>query len=174
MPKGYQPKLVIRPGWYVYQHSRPDGSIFYVGAGHEGRAWNFARWAGRNATYNRIVHEIRALGLQPEVKIVMQGLTRANALRHEGAITLNLQQHGVDLAVADKTEWYARRGAKLKGRVFSAETRQRMRLAKLGTKQSPEHIANRGVFRKQSAEHIAKRVATTKARWRLHGRRKAS
>lgn len=40
-------------GFYAYTHSRPDGSVFYVGKGKGRRAWNFTH--GRNPYHRSII-----------------------------------------------------------------------------------------------------------------------
>lgn len=42
-------------GFYAYTHSRPDGSVFYVGKGKGRRAWNFTH--GRNPYHRRVVEK---------------------------------------------------------------------------------------------------------------------
>ena len=39
--------------FYVYTHSRPDGSVFYIGKGRGRRAWNFTH--GRNPHHRSII-----------------------------------------------------------------------------------------------------------------------
>lgn len=45
--------MVSKKSFYAYTHSRPDGSVFYVGKGHGRRAWNFTY--GRNPHHRSII-----------------------------------------------------------------------------------------------------------------------
>jgi hypothetical protein len=169
MPTNYLPKQAILPGHYVYEHCWPDtGQPFYIGAGTEGRAW--AMWGRRNPEHWQIVRELRAIGLEPIVRIVEQGLTKATAHRHEHALIGQWRQCGVILAnYADLPDRNARRSARLKGRVFSAATRAKMSAAKKGKKQSAEMIAARSagmIGHKVSAATGTKIAAANRGRRR--------
>jgi hypothetical protein len=150
MPTNYLPKEPIQPGYYVYEHWRLDAEVpFYVGAGHDGRAW--AMWARRNVEHRHVIRELRDKGQEPVVLIVEQGLTKSTAHRHEHALIKEWRERGVVLVnCADLPDRNASRSAKLVGRVFSAESREKMRQAKLGTKQTPEHVANRFRWRQRA------------------------
>lgn len=50
--------MVSKKSFYAYTHSRPDGSVFYVGKGHGRRAWNFT--FGRNPYHRSIIKKHRA------------------------------------------------------------------------------------------------------------------
>lgn len=45
--------MVREKSFYVYTHSRPDGSVFYVGKGSGRRAWNFTK--GRNPHHLAVI-----------------------------------------------------------------------------------------------------------------------
>lgn len=45
--------MVSKKSFYAYTHSRPDGSVFYVGKGQGRRAWNFTH--GRNPHHRSII-----------------------------------------------------------------------------------------------------------------------
>lgn len=45
--------MVSKKSFYAYTHSRPDGSVFYVGKGFGRRAWNFTH--GRNPYHRSII-----------------------------------------------------------------------------------------------------------------------
>lgn len=47
-----------RASFYAYTHSRPDGSVFYVGKGKGRRAWNFTH--GRNPHHRSIIKKYGA------------------------------------------------------------------------------------------------------------------
>lgn len=47
---------IIPPGFYVYTHALPDGTLFYIGKGSKRRAWSFAR-NSRSAAHLKIVAE---------------------------------------------------------------------------------------------------------------------
>lgn len=44
-----------RKSFYAYTHSRPDGTVFYVGKGTARRAWNFTK--GRNPHHRSIIEK---------------------------------------------------------------------------------------------------------------------
>lgn len=64
--------------FYVYTHSRPDGSIFYVGKGRAYRAFNFKK---RNAHHRAIVTKYGEANIK--ISIIAQHLTEQDAFAAE-------------------------------------------------------------------------------------------
>jgi len=139
--------------FYVYTHRRADtGAVFYVGKGRNRRAWNRST---RNAYWKKIAAKTDVI-----VEIVKDGLSELCAFSMEKALIYCLKAKGLVLANLSFG------GEGPTGRVFSEETREKMRLAKLGTKQSDEHRAaiakaHKGkVFSEAHKMSLSKRVFT--------------
>jgi len=110
--------------YYVYTHHRAsDGSIFYVGKGKGPRARVVF---GRSRHWERVVakHGI-------EIQIVASGLTSQCACSFERALIASL----------DRARLVNLTGGGEGAFDLSPEAREKMRMAKLGKKQSPEHAA---------------------------------
>ena len=62
--------------YYTYAHSKPDGTIFYIGKGHSKRAYDLVK---RNVYWKRLVEKH---GI-PTVEILAHWATEQEALDHE-------------------------------------------------------------------------------------------
>lgn len=83
--------------FYVYEHWRPDTrEPFYVGKGKGRRAFELTR--GRNQRHRRIVQKLRSKGLEPEVRIILDGLDEVAAYEKEKAIIAHWREHGARLS----------------------------------------------------------------------------
>lgn len=139
--------------YYVYCHFRDDTKdVFYVGKGQGCRR---NKTHGRSKFWKNIVK--KSGGFYSE--IIAQNLTEEEAFSFEKLLILKLKEEGAKLCnLTDggdgvsghrhTKETREKISTALKGRVShnkgkkaSLESRQKMRQAKLGVKQSPEHIA---------------------------------
>jgi len=64
--------------YYVYAHTKPDQTVFYVGKGTRGRAWSTH---GRNTHWQRTVAKYGH-----NVMLLAEGLTQEQAVEEEAAI----------------------------------------------------------------------------------------
>jgi len=114
----------MKPEYYVYTHHRAsDGSIFYVGKGKGPRA---KVACGRSVHWERVVAKH---GL--EIRYVATGLTSHCACSYERALIASL----------DRARLVNLTGGGEGAFDLSPESKLKMRLAKLGRKQNPEHAA---------------------------------
>ena len=138
--------------FYVYEHWRPDRKeCFYVGKGNGRRANRLGTSGKRNAHHRAIQDKLSKLGLPIEVKIVAVNLTAEDAYKFEIERISFWINDGADLV--NHTDG----GEGLKNP--SPETREKMRLAKLGKKMTDEARANMRMERKtrvRTTEHNAK------------------
>ncbi len=156
--------------FYVYILLRPDASVFYVGKGQRRRTRDHENEARRGHRCHKCntIRSIWASGGQIEKQIIFRTDVEADALAFEqatiaqyGRDTLCNQTDGGEGLVGHtfSTEHRAKIGAKSKGRVHSAETRAKMRAAKIGKPLPPGLVANHvhgRKGRKHSPEEIEK------------------
>lgn len=131
--------------YYVYTHHRAsDGSIFYVGKGKGPRS---------NVVFGRSRHWQRVVNKQGlEVQIVASGLTSHCACSFERAIIASL----------DRTKLVNLTGGGEGAFDLSPEAREKMRLAKLGRKQSPEHAQKSRTNKIGKKQPLSARLATSR------------
>jgi hypothetical protein len=170
--------------FYVYEHWRPDrGECFYVGKGHGRRAHDMLR--GRNRWHKFVQAKLSALGTAIEVRIIADGLTEEEAFakeieriafwRNDGADLVNLTTGGDGPAGLVHTEESKRIvSEKLRGKVFSPETRAKISAAMKGNKNGlgkikpPHALAAIIAFhkgRKRTPEQRARMGIAQKARF---------
>lgn len=129
---------------YIYEHWRPDKNIcFYVGLGH-GRRCNVMY--SRDPHHANIQKKLAKNGQRVEVRIVVSGLTRDEALTREIERIAYWKALGIKLV--NRTD-----GGDGGGINPCAATRELMRQRKLGTKHSEEHKAK---IAKGSREALAR------------------
>lgn len=137
--------------FYVYEHWRLDrDECFYVGKGKGYRAYSRH---SRNRFHRAICEKLQKIGSAFEVRIVASGLTEEQAFELERERINFWRNAGADLANATNG------GEGVSGLVMSAEAREKMRLRKLGKKQTAEAIEKRIAplrGRKQTPEAIEK------------------
>ena len=156
----------MRSDFYVYEHWRPDTDVcFYVGKGSGRRAWYLT---ARNPEHQSVVSQLLASGMAPDIRIVANNLTEAEAFAMETArIALyplsdlvNMTEGGEGAQGWIPTpEYRAKMSSILAGRIPSAETRKKMSDGRMGMKFSEEHVANMSRANKGkrlSQEHRAK------------------
>jgi hypothetical protein len=134
----------------VYEHWRPDKDVcFYVGKGSGRRIKTRAReW---NTHHERILKKLARFGLCAEVRLVAGSLSEADAFSLEVKRILFWKALGVKLA--NQT------GGGEGCANPSVAVREKMRVAKIGKKQTPEHVEKvrvQNVGRKQTPEHVEK------------------
>jgi len=175
--------FAMLPVFYVYEHWRPDtGTVFYVGKGKERRAWDSLQ--GRNRWHKAIQKHLVSLGLEFEVRIVVDGLTEREAFAEEirriaehrlaGAKLCNLSDGGEGPSGRKHTEeWKAENSRRMKGRKVSEETKKKISDAHkgkqwaLGYKKTPEQIEKTRIAqlgRKKSQSEIENMSAAQKRR----------
>lgn len=121
--------------YYVYEHWRLDrDECFYVGKGKGYRAYSRH---SRNRFHRAICEKLKNIGSAFEVRIVASGLTEDEAFSLEIERIKFWRDAGADLANATSG------GEGVSGLVMSEEAREKMRLRKLGKKQTPEQIEKR-------------------------------
>lgn len=145
--------------YYVYEHWRLDrDECFYVGKGHGGRAYSLKN---RNKHHQAIVAKLNKIGSAFEVRMVITGISEDDAFRIEMERIEFWEKSGVDLANLTKG------GEGVSGLKMSDEAKEKMRLSKLGKKQSPETIAKRIaplIGRKQPRDAVEKAAAKRRGR----------
>ena len=76
--------------YYTYSHSTPDGVVFYIGKGHDGRAYSFSdrgwQWRERGAKAKGIL-----------IKIVAEWGTEQEAFIHEKKLIKHYKELGLNL-----------------------------------------------------------------------------
>lgn len=165
--------------YFVYLHSKPDGTIFYVGKGTKVRAYAF-KAPRRNPHYKNIIAKhgqdnilVELIECESEEHAFQVEIETIARMRANGVALVNMTDGGegtsgftqpehVRQAVAKAnterifTDDQRRRiSEKLKGRVFSQESIEKVRQKLIGRKR-PQHVidslvkANKG--KKQSEE----------------------
>jgi len=77
--------------FYTYAHTKPDGTIFYIGKGQNKRAW---KKTGRNTHWKNIVSKYKNYG----VEILANWDTEEEAFSHEVLLISCFKDLGYDLA----------------------------------------------------------------------------
>lgn len=118
-----------QPIFYVYEHWRPDtNECFWVGKGHERRAFRLSK---RNMRHRHVVGYLRKHGLEPEIRIVFDGMTEQEALGLEVAWIEFWRLQGAPLCN------FTNGGEGVCGLVHSEQTRAKLRALMTGTKRAP-------------------------------------
>jgi len=137
--------------YYVYEHWRLDrDECFYVGKGKGYRAYSRHN---RNRFHKAICEKLKNIGSAFEVRMVATGLTEEEAFNLEIERIKFWRMVGADLANATDG------GEGVSGLKMSEAAREKMRLRKIGKKQTPEQVEKRIAplrGRKQSPEAIEK------------------
>lgn len=113
--------------YYVYAHTKPDQTVFYVGKGTRGRAWS---------TYNRNKywqHTVAKYG--HKVVLLADGLTQEQAVEEEAAIIAHFKPFGSLVNILDRgniapsshPDVAAAIGMALRGIKRSEETKAKLR-----------------------------------------------
>jgi hypothetical protein len=132
-------------GFYTYAYLDHTGKPYYIGKGEKDRAW-------KHKAKERVKSPSEDL-----VVILEQNLTEIGAFALErryiawfgrkdlGTGILENKTNGGEgcSGIIQTTDSRSKKSNALKGIKRSEETKLKMRLAKLGTKQSAEHISNR-------------------------------
>lgn len=80
--------------YYVYAHTKPDETVFYVGKGTRGRAWSMH---GRNTHWKRTVAKYGH-----KVVLLADGLTQEQAVEEEAAIIAHFKAFGSLVNILDR------------------------------------------------------------------------
>lgn len=80
--------------YYVYAHTKPDSTVFYIGKGTRGRAWSTH---GRNTRWQRTVAKHGYA-----VQLLADGLTQEQALEEEAQIIAHFKQFGQLVNILDR------------------------------------------------------------------------
>ena len=170
--------------FYTYAHSKPNGSLFYIGKGQKNRAYTYGN---RNEYWKRIVNKHG----NPTVEILAYWKTAEEAYDHEKLLISCFRDMGYKLANlsdggegatgtkhSQETKDYLRKinlervltdeqkakiSAAGKRKRLSAEAKDKIRQKALGRKMSAEHRAIMSAThkgKKHSPEHIKKRIAS--------------
>jgi group I intron endonuclease len=149
----------MRTDYLVYTHTRPDtNEIFYVGKGTGKR---MKQKSNRSKYWHNIVNKCGSY----KAEIIAGNLTEQEALNFEILMIAKMRESGFVLCNltngGDGTSGYKHteeakqkfseqrkgRPSPTKGTTLTEEHKQKLKLAKLGKKQSPEHIAAASVAR---------------------------
>lgn len=139
--------------FYVYAHRRAtDGSIFYIGKGKGFRATNKS---SRNIHWRRIVakHDYT-------IEFIKKEMDEKSSFELEEFLISELRLSGFSLANITNG------GEGESGRVITEEAKAKMRYAKLGKPQAPEHAAKsaRSRLGHKNSDHSKKITSITKSR----------
>ena len=118
--------------FYTYLHLRPDGSPFYVGAGH-GRRAHRLKTGRSNSLHRKIIDEYGIKNII--ISIVETGLTKEEAFTREQKLIAELKSKGHQLC--NKTDG----GSGMPGFVHTEETCNKISVALTGQVKSVEHRA---------------------------------
>lgn len=80
--------------YYVYAHTKPDQTVFYIGKGTKGRAWSTH---GRNTHWQRTVAKYGH-----SVVLLTDGLTQGQAVEEEAAIIAHFKPFGALVNILDR------------------------------------------------------------------------
>jgi hypothetical protein len=80
--------------YYVYAHTKPDNTVFYIGKGTRGRAWSTH---GRNTWWQRTVNKYGH-----KVVLLADGLTQEQAVEEEAAIIAYFKPFGSLVNILDR------------------------------------------------------------------------
>lgn len=80
--------------YYVYAHTKPDQTVFYVGKGTRNRAWSMH---GRNTRWQRTVAKYGH-----KVILLAEGLTQAQAVEEEAAVIAHFKPFGTLVNILDR------------------------------------------------------------------------
>lgn len=165
----------MRTDYLVYTHTRPDtNEVFYVG---KGTNYRMKQKSNRNKYWQNIVNKCGGY----KANILAGNLTEQEAINFEILMISKLKQANVKLCNltngGDGISGYrhtqenrkkfseSRRGriSPTKGTILTNEHKEKLRLAKLGKKQSPDHVAKAAAGRKGKKYSEAHRKAISKA-----------
>ena len=156
--------------YYTYAHSKPDGTIFYIGKGHSKRAYDLVK---RNVYWKRLVEKH---GI-PTVEILAHWATEQEALDHEVLLISCFKDMGYELAnltgggegcTTPTEETKAKIAASLTGKKRPKELCEKLSKSHTGKKLSEKHKANISASCKNilRSEEVKKRMSLAqKARW---------
>ena len=137
--------------FYVYEHWRPDThTCFYVGKGHNRRAWDMRR--ARNRRHKFITDKLKRDGLKVDVRLVQDDLSEDQAFDLERQriamwrclrVQLTNVTDGGDGSAGLKhtEESRAKMSLKQRGRVVSDEAKAKISAYWKGRVMTPEHKA---------------------------------
>ena len=80
--------------YYVYAHTKPDNTVFYIGKGTRGRAWSTH---GRNNWWQRTVAKYGY-----SVMLLADGLTQEQAIEEEAQIIAHFKPFGTLVNILDR------------------------------------------------------------------------
>lgn len=138
----------------IYALTDPrDGYVRYVGKSSKGMRrpkehFSPSRYLDKSTKLECWIYSLAKLGLKPNIKI-LEECTKSNLNEEECFYISYMRFLGCDLCnhtdgvVGADQATIQKIKAHRKMQVFSMETREKMRLAKLGKKQTAEHVANR-------------------------------
>lgn len=115
--------------YYVYAHTKPDQTVFYVGKGTRGRAWSTH---GRNTHWQRTVAKYGH-----KVILLADGLTQEQAIEEEAAIIAYFKPFGTLVNILDRGDISPTCNPKIAAKVSKAAS-----LWQKGRKLSESHRAN--------------------------------
>lgn len=115
--------------YYVYAHTKPDQTVFYVGKGTRGRAWSAH---GRNTHWQRTVAKYGH-----NVLLLAEGLTQEQAVEEEAAIIAYFKPFGSLVNILDRGDISPTSNPEVAAKVSTAASRWQT-----GRKLSASHRAN--------------------------------
>jgi hypothetical protein len=115
--------------YYVYAHTKPDQTVFYVGKGTRGRAWSTH---GRNTHWQRTVAKYGH-----KVVLLAEGLTQEQAIEEEAAIIAHFKPFGALVNILDRGDISPTCNPEVAAKVSIAASRWQT-----GRKLSESHRAN--------------------------------
>ncbi len=132
--------------YYVYAHTKPDSTVFYIGKGTRGRAWSTH---GRNTRWQRTVAKHGYA-----VELLADGLTQEQAVEEEAQVIAYFKQFGQLVNILDRGDISPTCNPEVAAKVsVAASAWQR------GRKLSDEHRKNVGLNNawrgKKRPEHAA-------------------
>lgn len=142
--------------YYVYAHTKPDETVFYVGKGTRGRAWSTH---GRNTHWQRTVAKYGH-----KVVLLADGLTQEQAVEEEAAIIAYFKPFGSLVNILDRGDISPSCNPEVAKRIsFTAS------LWQTGRKLSAEHRANIGKNNVWKGKTRPEHAALMKAKGLLAG-----
>lgn len=115
--------------YYVYAHTKPDQTVFYVGKGTRGRAWSTH---GRNTHWQRTVAKYGH-----NVMLLAEDLTQEQAVEEEAAIIAYFKPFGSLVNILDRGDISPTSNPEVAAKVSIAASRWQT-----GRKLSASHRAN--------------------------------